>query len=86
MGADENEKELNHMELELNKVDEDEADFVAWDNMKGSELNIAKVREARDVEMQYIRRRNVYRYAKRADAQRLGKSIIGVKWLDTNKG
>lgn len=84
--AEENEEELNHMELELNKVDEDEVDFVAWDDMKGSELNIAKVREARDVEMQYIRRRNVYRYAKRAHAQRLGKNNIGVKWLDTNKG
>ena len=54
--------------------------------MKDVELDIRKVRKARRIEMGFIQERKVYKYASRAQAQKLGHNIIGVKWVDTNKG
>jgi hypothetical protein len=84
--ADEMEEDLNLMELELNQVDEDEVHMQAWDDIKDTELDIKKVRRARKIEMEFVRNRKVYKYAKKAEAKRLGHKVIGVKWVDTNKG
>ena len=78
-----------HLELELNQVDEtdgSESAFMARGDIKDVELDLKKVRGARRLEMGYVRSRRVYKYAKRAEAIRLGHKIIGVKWVDTNKG
>ena len=74
------------MEIELNQVDEGDGQLIAWDDMKGARLDLGKVKKARALEMKFIKDRQVYRYAKKAEAKLLGKKIIGVKWLDTNKG
>jgi len=73
--------------LELNKVDEDEeSNLVAWDDVKGVQLDLGKVREARAAEMGFLKLRCVYKYASRAEAKRLGRNVIGVRRVDTNKG
>ena len=87
--ADEQDEELSCMNLELNQADEDShADDhkVAWDDVKNIQLDIEKVRHARNLEMGFICARKVYKYATKAEAKRLGHKIIGVKWVDTNKG
>ena len=49
-------------------------------------MDIKKVREARELEMGFIRDRKVYKYSHKRDADKAGKKVIGVKWVDTNKG
>ena len=84
--ADSVEEELNLMELELNKVDEEEDEHIAWDDVKDVELDLEKVKKAREVEMTYIKKRKVYKYAERSAVKKMGREIIGVKWVDTNRG
>ena len=84
--ADLMDQELETMDLELNICDEDEMAGYAWEDVKQVELDIAKVRKARKLEMEYIEKRRVYKYATRGDAKSCGQNVIGTKWIDTNKG
>jgi hypothetical protein len=75
--------------LELNQCDDDSDDYyemTAWDDVKDVALDINKVRKARATEMTYVKKRNVYKYASIAHAKSLGQTIIGTRWIDTNKG
>ena len=45
-----------------------------------------RFRTARRLEMEFVKNREVYKYALRDEAVRLGHKIIGVKWVDKNKG
>jgi hypothetical protein len=81
--------EEEEMQLEINNVEEAEAELYqtwAWDDVKDVALNLEKVRQARKLEMGFIRSRKVYKYAKRDEVQKRGFKVIGTKWVDTNKG
>ena len=62
-----------------------EADH-AWDDVTGAQLEAKEVRKAREDEMKFIRDMNVYDKVPRSRAWRAGKKVIGVRWIDINKG
>jgi hypothetical protein len=70
-------------ELDLNHVDEIEE---AFDDVKGGSLDARLVREARLKELKILWEREVYQYADVGEAQQKRKQLIGLKWIDTNKG
>ena len=87
-------KELNHLASKIAesmrggaKVEEDEEWEEAWDDVKQKELKPGKVREARRVEMEYIRKRNLYNKVPRSKCYaQTRKPPVKSMWLDTNKG
>ena len=61
-------------------------DCEAWDDVNNCKLDPLKVRKAREEEMEYFRRMQVYRKVpiqRRKDET--GKLPIKVRWVDTNK-
>lgn len=58
----------------------------AWDDVSGRELNAAKVREARALEVQYIHKTKLYTKVPRDKAKQLSAKVISVRWVDINKG
>jgi hypothetical protein len=75
--------------LELNQCDDDDGcdyDATAWDDVKDVVLDLHKVRKARATEMTFVKKRGVYKYASISHAKSLGQTIIGTRWIDTNKG
>ena len=65
---------------------EEEDEQEAYDDVKGGLLDIALVRRARQLELEYLWNHDVYGYASRHRALARGKKPIRLKWLDTNKG
>ena len=59
---------------------------VAWDNVTKAELRPELVKKALEVEMGYFAKLGVYEYATHADQQQTLGKIIGVRWVDVNKG
>ena len=59
---------------------------VAWDDVTNAELVPDLVKKAREVEMGYFAKSGVYEYATHADQQQTLGMIIGVRWVDVNKG
>ena len=94
--ADMEDEDLSSIDLEINLMeleeemsswlqyfeDPDQAER-AYDDVKGGELDLKKVRDARALEMRYVKDRKVYKYANVQDAYALGKRVIGVRWVDT---
>ena len=58
----------------------------AWDDTSGKELDVKRVREARKLEMEYVKDKKVWRKITRKSAIALGYKIVGTRWLDINKG
>ena len=58
----------------------------AWDDVTGAALDAQEVRRAREDEMEFIRNMRVYDKVPRSWAWRAGKRVIGVRWIDINKG
>ena len=58
----------------------------AWDDVTGAHLDVDEVRRAREDEMKFIRDMHVYDKVPRSLAWRAGKKVIGVRWIDINKG
>ena len=58
----------------------------AWDDVSGEELDPAQVRAARQLEMDYVQKRGVWRKVPRSLAVRNGWNIIPTRWIDINKG
>ena len=54
--------------------------------MSGVELDLKKVVEARKLELSYIDEKEVWVKITRKEAIRRGIKIIGVRWIDVNKG
>ena len=70
-------------------LQEEEEEMVwsgAWDDVSGEELDPAEVRKARQLEMDYVARRGVWRKVPRSLAIRNGWKIIPTRWIDINKG
>ena len=59
---------------------------VAWDDVTNAELVPELVKAARQVEMGYFRKLGVYDYATRSEQQQCQGKIIGVRWVDVDKG
>lgn len=72
------------VEDEMEELEMDEA--VAYDDVKGGELDAKKVHEARQSELRYLWARGVYGYASRRNAMARGIRPVKLKWIDTNKG
>ena len=59
---------------------------VAWDDVTNAEFVAELVKAARQVEMGYFRKLGVYDYATRSEQQQCQGKMIGVRWVDVNKG
>ena len=63
------------------------SEWTAIDDVRGGELSLQAVTDSRREEMKYIQDRGVYVYSTYAEAHRTtGRSPIGVRWVDTDKG
>ena len=59
---------------------------VAWDDVnEGNFLDFDKVIAARQLEMQYFDKINVYERVPREEMLQSGGKIIDTRWIDTNK-
>ena len=58
----------------------------AWDDVTNAPLNPVLMRKAREVEMEYFERLGVYERVPRSHQVAIGGKIIGVRWVDVNKG
>ena len=58
----------------------------AWDDVTNAPLNPVLMRKAREVEMEYFERLGVYERVPRSHQVATGGKIIGVRWVDVNKG
>ena len=64
----------------------DEELNIAWDDVSGQELDSKMVRAAREEEVKYIRKTNLYAKVPRTLAKAEKAKIITVRWIDINKG
>ncbi len=62
------------------------AKWVAYDDVTGTTLCPEKVKIARQEELEYFKHMHVYDVVKREVATSKNKKIIGVRWIDINKG
>ena len=74
------------LKTQLMTIYEAETGQYAWDDPNKCELDIGKVHQARTVEMDFFRRREVYIKVPRSQALKSGAKIIKLRWVDTNKG
>ena len=58
----------------------------AIDDVSGEELDPTLMKEARQMEMKYVEEMKVYDRVPRAQQKETGGKIIGVRWVDVNKG
>ena len=78
---------VNEGESEMEKwLKQNQDEVRAWDDVTGKELDAEMVWEARRLEMKFVRLMGVYRKARRSWAKAKGEKIIGVRWIDINKG
>ena len=56
------------------------------DAHSGAVLDVDKVRAARQEELAWVHKQNVYIKVPLAEAQRSGKPVVTMKWIDRNKG
>ena len=56
----------------------------ALDDVTGLELDPDRVKEARKVEMEYVKKKHVWKKIPRKEALRRGWKIIRTKWVDVN--
>ena len=69
------------------RSDEDhESDCAAWDDVTGAPSDPVEVQRARKLEIDYARRKKVWRKIPRAEAIRRGWKVIKVRWIDINEG
>ena len=71
---------------ELNKLFERDGVWTAWDDVAQVELDPEQVHAARMVEVDYIKKMNVYAKVPRAEAIQAGIKPISTRWIDINKG
>ena len=58
----------------------------ASDDVSNEDLDPKKVREARAVEIKFFEKMQVYERVPRSHAEKTGGKVIGVRWVDVNKG
>ena len=59
----------------------------AWDDVHGKCLDLSKLREARQEEIDYMKLKGIWTEVDRDECHsKTGKKPVSVKWVDTNKG
>ena len=58
----------------------------AWGDVTGDEFDAQKVALARQEEVEYIHKTNLYTKVLRSKAKSQGAKVITVRWIDINKG
>ena len=67
--------------------EESEEGVVAFDDANGGTLSVPLVREARKVEMQFVKDRDLYEYKPISEClAKTGHPPVSIKWVDANKG
>ena len=74
---------LKHEQAKLAFADDAEQ---AQDDVSGVELDHELVKQAREVEMTFFRKMQVCTRVPRAMQRMKGEKVIGVCWVDVNKG
>ena len=77
------------LETQYKTMDEnnEEEMELAWDDVSGAELDPNKVKQARQEEIAYVTKMNLYTKVPITEClQRTGKQPIAVRWIDINKG
>ena len=59
---------------------------MATDDVKGGALGPGLVKQARKGELGYVKKMRVYSKVSREEPRRKNKPIIGIRWIDANKG
>ena len=79
--------ELKSMGNEFNDIPF-QFDESGWcvDDVRGGELPLDQVRAGRAAELKGFSERGVYEVRPRTEAQRKGARVLGVRWVDTQKG
>ena len=87
-GKPEQHKEQEHVEQEA-ELEREAANLLnewgAWDDVSGVSLDSEKVKAARDEEVTWLNKKNVYQKITRQEALQRGLRIIRVRWIDVNK-
>ena len=77
-------------EIQQVQADEFEEEMTmekAWDDVKGGELPIGKVKEARKEEVTFMESRKLWDLVPEGECwEKLGKPPVSMRWVDTNKG
>ena len=69
------------------EADDDGESGWAWDDVHGKCLDLSKVREARQEEIEYMKLKGIWADVDRDESSsKTGKKPVSVKWVDTNKG
>ena len=82
-------KEANELRGKYKTVEEDDENeyLEAWDDVCGSPLNRREVKRARQEEIDYVHKMNLYTKVQIKEAYKeTGKGPISVRWIDINKG
>ena len=58
----------------------------AQDDVSGQALEPSLVKAARQEEMRYFEKLGVYERVDRSEQRRTGGKVVGVRWVDINKG
>ncbi len=58
----------------------------AWNDVTGVELDAEKARKAREEDMMYYHKMNVYRQVPRSEIMKEGSKVIGIWWIDITNG
>jgi hypothetical protein len=71
----------------LGECEDEEEWQKAWDDVKQCELDPRRVGQARAIQMEYVRKSNLYnKLPRRVCYARTGKPPLKSMWLDSNKG
>ena len=86
--CDNSDEECENEQRHLFGCDEESDEgFVAFDDAKGGSLPVPLVREARKVEMQFVKDRDLYEYKPVSECfAKTGHPPVNTKWVDINKG
>ena len=77
-----------YIEVKGARHDEDDLEWArAWDDQTGRELKASEVIKARRLEMEYVKKMEVYAPATVEECWKVtGKAPVKSRWLDVNKG
>ena len=75
-----------NIELAICEESPGEPMLEASDDVNGGPLDPKDVLKARVLEMEYMRKRGVYKLVARSEAMRVAGKVINTMWIDSNKG
>ena len=75
-----------HAASEAQPIDAEMWEDFFWDDVNGGYLSTSLMRAARALEIDWLRKENVYTKVPRATATSLGLKPIPLLWIDTNRG